>query len=406
LKIEDLLPFQCWYVEQRFTTFSWWSKLKHLLSCMVKLFTQEIACEDLPSSPREQPSDVLFFKSLFRKDYDEIFLNVASEYPGNVDVISVPGYEILNYRRSAFSTVPLFVKLKRSRCIIGLFFRHGSIMFGAITRYGIFKGTWLFLQFLKISIFCQKLLQCVSPKRVVVFAEMQDMDRILSWHCACRKHPIPCATLQHGLYAEYLQMETVNRCNYQPKFVSHFLAWGESTRALVTRYVPDVHISVCGKPIQDYTPKVDSENTTYACVVIMDQNIFMEQNMEMLSIVRDVFSLKPGKIGVRFHPQNIQEDYNLNGMESLPSGGEWPQSKCYIGHTTSFLIDLLRANVTLFRYATESESVLKEPSMEFSTAQELRGCLEILQQYILQSGDAAITQHILAIKKMSEEGKG
>jgi len=402
--IEDLLPFQCWLVKQRFHDMPRLQKIKHLVMTYLRVLASEIVPDEQYMTDKQEEGNILFFRSLYRQDYIELFSNITDAYPYSSQVCFVHGHHIMDTRR-CFRRVGLGDILKRWASSTVHLIRDPSLLRNAIHSFGAFKGVWLYLQFLKVALFCDGLLKS-RPSAVVVFAEMQDMDRVLSWKCKLKG--IPCASLQHGLYSEYTKIETVNTINYTPKFVSHFFAWGQHSHDLVKKHCPLVTVEICGKPRADLAPSIHTNQDRYACVVIFDQDIFKDKNAEMLAIVREVFYEKPGGLAVRFHPQNSKEDYDLTNITLLENDATWPEAAYYIGHTTTFLLDLLRAEVNLFRYATDAESVLQEPNIEFEDAGQLRTLLqrpqdetcETLTKYIAMTGMESIQAHIRAINNM------
>lgn len=404
MKIEDVLPFQCCFVKQRFHELNPQKKIRHLLMTYLKVISKEVVPDKIYVTEKKDKGNVLFFRSLYRQDYIELFHNVADAYPFSSVICFVNGHKVMD-TSGCFCVLGFGESLKRFLVSCLYFIRYLSLIIYSICNYGLFKGLWLYLQFLKISLFFDNLLRH-KPSGVVVFAEMQDMDRILS--LKCRRKGIPCSSMQHGLYADYETIETVNRINYKPQFVSHFLAWGQHTHDLIKNYCPWVEVKICGKPADDLVPEVHSGDHPFGCVLIFDQDIFKEQNAEMLNIVKEVFSEHEGGLAVRFHPQNRPEDYDLANVKILDNDAGWPEAECYVGHTTTFLLQLLRAEVKLFRYATDAESVVQEPRIEFTNSNELKtllgrsqykGC-EALEKYIAMTGADSIKAHIYAINNM------
>jgi hypothetical protein len=264
---------------------------------------------------------------------------------------------------------------------------------------------WLVMQWIKLEAMFRTWFQD-PPRGVVVFADMQDPDRVLSWMCAQRE--IPCATMQHGIYAEYREADTVNQNNYQPRYVTDFLAWGRATASLVQTYAPNVHVSICGKPTLKPPPVKGDGEVTYDCVVIMDQNLFSEQNREMLALVREIFETDR-ELGVRMHPQNNPDEYDLQGF-NMTTDQDWINTGCFVGHTTTFLLELLRGGHRLYRYESGAETAFSDPRIEFHTSDELRQLLHhpppppatVVNNYIHISGRDSVKAHVDAIHIMAD----
>ena len=398
-RIEDLLPQLSWDIQTRFEGLSRLGMLRHLLMTIFRTFAFEVA---FPANPAGQLRPILMFQSMPRKDYNELFQNVVKSLGEDATAVSLDAQAVYSNRPKAFRSLGLAGVVRRTGLVFRLMHRHRRMFYDALRRYGVSKGAWLCLQVLKIEPGLTQLLDH-RPKGVVVFAEMQCIDRMLTWLCADRG--IPCGTLQHGLYAEYTREETVNVHNYQPKYVSDFFAWGEMTAQLISKYCQEVRVTVCGKPVERIPESDQDLDSVFACVVIMDQNIFEAQNIEMLTMVKKAFSDMAKPLGLRMHPQNDIKRYDLTGFEEVTTEN-WRLTECIVGHTTSFLIDLIQDGFTLYRYASACESVFQNSDIEFTTVEELVELRtkrlplpqSLVKAYISQTGEDAARAHAEAIR--------
>lgn len=347
---------------------------------------------------------VVLFQSMFRTDYDELVGNVLNGM-GN-DAVFV-GVRRFDYRRGSFGQnrrVPVHLMISRIglACFEAISFR--NLLIDSSRRRGFAVSTFLYLSFIKLRLDLRELVK-QGPKSVVVFAEMQPMDRIITM--LCHEMKIPCATMQHGLYSEYLKTDTVNRYNYQPVFVDLFLAWGSHTRELVRKYAPSVSVKVCGRPTLQPT-NIKVLKKVFDVVVIFDQELFTKENREMLNIIKSEHLPANHRIGVRLHPRNDPSDYDLDEIEVL-EGEDWLATDCFVGHSTSFLVDILETGLRLLRYDSGAESVIKEPAIEFQNKQDYSRLLRspatpsqnLHHGFISCRGEASIQAHSEAIREMN-----
>jgi hypothetical protein len=401
MRIEQLLPFQCWFVKHRFEQVGCWKLLRHVFVSLFRVVFWEVV---LPITDEGEKGGVLFFKSLFREDYNRLFRNVAETWPDRKRICELNGYEILNTRSSEFSPVKMRKAVQRFSWLLMEASLGLGTWWNAMHLHGPLVGTWLWIQTLKLALLCRRVLGS-SPEVVVVFAEMHDLDRMLSWFCLRKK--IPCVTLQHGLYTEYTQTETVSRLNYQPEFITHFLAWGENTSELIKKYNPSVNVVICGKPDKPTVLQSADAAPIYDVILIMDQNTFEKENREMLKILREVVLESDLRLGIRFHPQNLRDTYDTTGFKVLEPNDNATAS-CYVGHTTTLLMDLLQGGARLCRYASSAESLIQDPEIEFQTAMKLKELLAMkaekvswtVEKYIFTTGERAVELHHQAIASL------
>lgn len=406
VSLDDILTLLAWEASNTFGRLSTARKVKHLFGLSWRLHTSRL---DLPEMDRFRDR-VLVFQTFRRPDYDELTENVAHGMGDAAFTLQLSFDRVHAYGHGYFQKLGLSPVAKRLWQSLRRSLSDGGMWFAASRRRGFLLGTWLYLHYLKN---CHDLLALVrgKPVVIVVFAEMQPLDRILSM--LAREEGIPCATLQHGIYAEYNNIETVNRYNYQPLFVSDFLAWGRRTSELIARYAPHVKVHVCGKPTLKTLRRPETKAVpNYDFVVILDQNIFEAENQKMIDIVHAALGRSGMRIALRFHPQNKVEDYQTCGFETI-QGDDWLQSRVCIGHTTSFLVDILQIGIPVLRYDSGAESAFVEERIEFTNAEELTGLIdtgtpalgEVLGEFISQTGPAAIQAHCEVIKSMCQRAK-
>jgi len=403
--IEALLPFIGWCVRGKENDLSPVRGLGRLMRSAFRLFFFDIVL--LPDDRDSVAESVLFFKSHPREDYDVLFENVAGAAEGAA-VITTSYRDVFADRVNAYTPLAARHLLSRAAFSLVSFFRRRRLILRATKEYGWINGLWLYVQLLKVEVALICILDKL-PEAVVVFGDMNDMDRVLSW--LCRKRGIPCATMQHGIYTEYLNEHTVNNNNYRPRYCTDFLAWGEMTARLVSRYVPDVTISICGKPAMPVIPELDDRPVLYDCLVIFDQNLFKCQNVRMLDIVRESFG-EESRLAVRLHPQNNPDEYDLTGFHVVAHEGG-SRSEVYVGHATTFLLELLAAGLRLYRYNSGAESAIRTPEIEFQTASGLKELLDAeayctagtIEEYYARTGEEAVQAHLNAIKAMVERQK-
>ncbi len=400
---EKWLPVEAWRVDSRFEGKSHWLKIRMVLGVWFKVIVYRFRFDLVSAAPATSQLDVLFFKSMQRRDYDELFDNITSHFrDGNIEVFQFSSSELRYKGNQFYERQTLFGLLGTLIGLLGRSLRYSKQIFEVIRVKGLIGGLWLTVILFQYIMLCDYMLSR-KPKAVVVFAEMQDLDRVLSWRC--QLNAISCATLQHGLYVEYLKEDTVNRHNYDPQYVTHFLAWGNVTKEIVEKYNAAIEIIACGKPL---TIKEQVEVTQpFDIVVIMDQEMFANENQEMLDAVSSLSRQNNFEVAVLFHPQNEPKDYNIDRFKQLETL-EGVGAASYIYHTTSYFVDLLQARKRVFRYATDKETLPFPSKYEFRDVTELDALVvndaeayDVDTSYYVASwGEAAVEQHVSVISSM------
>lgn len=405
--IRDLMPITAWLLQKDYRNLRLKNKLGHIRLFFLCLIGRRVSIDREVVEKRSGERSTLFVQSMRRPDYDELFENVLGAFPGAMEVVrfkksgllwgSAVGLDAFRFRR-----VPRFFLSAVADCC-----RFRRAVVESFFAFGAFRGVLSSFLILILARESRAILKS-HPKKVVLFAEMQNFDRVLSW--TCRRRGIPCATMQHGLYAEYENTPTENRWNYRPLFIDVFLAWGEETARLVSRNAPGIRTIVCGKPtFQEITPPV-GENHRFDCVVILDQNLFKAENQRMLAIVSQAFAAGQGRLGVRLHPSNCREDYDLSRFEE--AGDHWMSTHLFVAHSTSLMVDLVRAGCRLLRYATDCECAFRDARIEFTDTASFRERLsvdppssaEVTEPFISCIGKEAVRSHVDAILNLVPSG--
>jgi len=286
----------------------------------------------------------VFFQSMRRNDYDEMFRRICNEFVGVKSVVvqvEDKGKFDLFFFYYFFQS---FFLLKRKN--------FGSVveyLFSAITYASYIKS-----------------IACLgnNVKILVVFSDMQPVDNLLVQ--VAKKCGAKTVTLQHGLYVDYEGFDNVNKFNYLNQESDIFLSWGEDTKRLINKYQQS-KVIICGKPIA--LPVTRAEGVSYFTVVF-DQNLFHDVNVELLQLshfIAEKFNLK---INLRLHPRNKLSCYDYDESITVVNKPV-AESKFVIGHTSSFIYECMRAGVPIFKFVTDIPSNITPDTISFRNADEL-----------------------------------
>lgn len=337
-----------------------------------------------------QVVDFLFFRSLVRDDYKLFFHDVIStlddssyliieDYSQLSDNISEEAIYYLNYLQKIKPLIDVDSELDRE-C--------------------------LYIRLCKYFIILSRVLT-VKSKCVVFFADMQPVEHLIALFM--RDKGVKTATLQHGLYVDYGQIDTVNVINYKHHPSEYFLAWGQCTADLINSYHNSSKQIVCGKPRISIETKDINEGDYIT--VILDQVLFDKQNIQLLEIAEKFSLIKNKRLNIRFHPSKIAKKYEWLPDEYL-SDCSLESSEFILGHTTSMIHECLVAGIKAYRYKTQVPAIRLSTNLEFESLEQL---VEIHERkksiqfdtsyYISCFGQESRDQYKKALLKVLSEAK-
>ncbi|MGY5449833.1 glycosyltransferase family 2 protein [Agarivorans sp. MS3-6] len=309
------------------------SWLNELLYCDVKV-------------PCYKEQDFLFFRTLRRDDYRNLFHSISSQCFG--DKIHVEDF----ITRSSIMNLDASDFLKNN--------------------YGLMKYFRSYESDLKICLAIRFIYYCYivskvahfSVKVLVTFSDMQPIDYLSTLYFKGRG--VKTVTLQHGLYVEYKDIDTVNIVNYINQPSDYFLAWGDNTKKLIERYNCNSQVKICGKP--NIRRATTSHSKTI--LIIFDQEVFSEKNIEMYNIVSGFSLGHDFDVFVKFHPHNNIAAYEKK-LKNLNSTNNVYGHSIVIGHTSSLLFELHAIGQLVFQYKTNIPTIDLAENCQFDSVNSL-----------------------------------
>ncbi|QBF81868.1 hypothetical protein EXU30_03505 [Shewanella maritima] len=295
---------------------------------------------------QEVDVDILFFRFLVRDDYKFFFEDVASQFSGKKAIIqdykkqservNIDASKWLNEVSKFMPRLDLDCHLARA-CIA-----------------------------IKLAMYSFILRKVVNNKfkTIVLFADMQPVENLIAQYC--KRLGVRTVTMQHGLYVEYENLDTINKINYEHVVSDYFLAWGNNTSKLVSKYNADVNIVNCGKPEIQMSGNSNPDDSEGYILAVLDQRIFDEQNLEMLKILFEYSSLHNVELRVKFHPSNNKKSYT-DAFPELVEGGVVKKAKIVVGHTTSLIYEAMRLGSKVAKFYSPVPSIRLDASLEFDS---------------------------------------
>lgn len=305
------------------------------------------------SIPVNKNSEYLFLRTLVRSDYQNLFHCIANECSFTKNLVEdfLNSSEKFNIEASNYFSEN--IKLQH-------FFK----------EYEKDYIVPLTIRFIYYCFVVRKLLE-LNIKTLVCFADMQPIEYLASI-CFKRKG-CKTVTLQHGLYIEYNNIDTVNKVNYINQPSDYFLAWGENTKQLIEKHHNENKVVVCGKPNIDKCKHITSSKSL---LVIFDQEIFHNQNVEMYRIVSSVANDLGCDLYVKFHPLNNIPAYEKK-LGILNESTTYPTHKAIIGHTSSLIYELQASGLPVLQYKSEIPNVDLNSDAQFYDIKSFGSAIDI-----------------------------
>lgn len=302
--------------------------------------------------PQSGECDVLFIKSMVRPDYNELFDTI-------INASGLNNYIVIHDCKKTGSKM----NPSASRFLIRNY-QLGRLL----TDIDISDRICCTIRICYYAF----LIECLSKIKfntLVCFADMQPIEHLAAAYF--RALGRTTVTLQHGLYIDYGDQDTVNVINYLHQPSEYFLAWGQNTADLISSYHPKNKIAICGKPTI-HNPGTNSSNRRSGAfiAVIFDQEIFRAQNIEMLSIALQYSRQHALDIKVRFHPHNDKQSY-FKLFPSITESKNFIEAELVVGHTSSLLYEALALGCKTVQYCSNIPTIPLCESKRFSNIEEL-----------------------------------
>jgi hypothetical protein len=345
-----------------------------------------------PESPVRDP--VLCLRSMVRPDYKALFEDIASCLPGDDAVLM---QDHVSYGRQINPEMAARFGEDVSFLLDVLTDADPAIRAGVAYRLCLYSHV------------AQAALS-LRPRAVVLFASMQPVEHMLC--LLARRQGIPTVTMQHGLYIEYPELETVNRINYEHQPADHFLAWGRHTAELIARHNPGCTVHIAGKPsIFTGEPPRNDGNDGPKIMVVTDQRIFDDQNHAMIATVMEHARRIGARVFARFHPSNDKKTY-LQRHPGLSERQHFLDCDLVIGHTSSLIYEAITLGCRTLRFRSDVPAIELPEEFTFSSVAELDAKAQnvadraLMKHFISHTGDESRTIYRRILGDLLGAGQG
>lgn len=343
--------------------------------------------------PRGVVCRFLFFRSIFRSDYDQFFHAVYSSCTHSKTAVNAHDYFGMNIPAMAllFSEVRSFTKFCRATSSVP-------------------AALYFYSKFLE-CIVCIEQMWRNRFDNLVVFADMQQYDNALVQFFRARG--VRTLTLQHGLYIDTsmdVRLANINSINYENCVSELFLAWGDETRQLVERYTA-ARVKVVGKPIY---PSRDANHANGPrqkfFSVVLDSMVYRKYNAALLAIASELTEKTGMKMYVRAHPDDRKNDYELYDEKVIVTASI-ESGEFVLGHVSTFIYELMSFGLKVFRLRSDACSHVIDERLLFSSADEVVLKLGVAfdfkrqgEYFIKYIGDGSLRQYSKLFDELGAPG--
>ena len=332
--------------------------------------------------PSPRKTGAVFFRSLVRDDYRGLFHAVIGA-SGIGNRVVVEEYQ--------HRTRPARLNLEASR-----FMSENMDLFYALDIPNPLDRACCFIRACKYAFILEKLAR-IECKALICFADMQPVEHLLARYF--RSQGVLTVTLQHGLYVDYGDLDTVNVINYLHQPSEYFLSWGPNTSRLIARHHPGNTTVDCGKPlIFNAGSAAAEENRVPYISVFLDQKIFNAQNEQMLEIVI-AYARRTGRaVRVRFHPSIRKADF-LEKYPGIKEQLHFRDAEFVVGHTSSLIYEAITLGCRVFRFESEVPGIPLPETCRVRTLAQLEARTALPQpggltkEFFCATGESALRRY-------------
>lgn len=215
----------------------------------------------------------------------------------------------------------------------------------------------------------------VKLRAVVAFSDMQPIENIFIQYF--RSKGIPTVSAQHGLYIDYGEYKTINAINYMNHAADYFLAWGETTAALISAYHPKSKIVMCGKPLVFQGKLNACKGSGRSIMLLLDQAIFEKENFAMSRLVLDYAKKHDYRVMVRFHP-SLKKEVFFKAFPDIFEATNFLDADIIVGHTSSLLFEALALHKRVIQFSSEIPAIDLPKELQFKDLSSLKSAIAAL----------------------------
>lgn len=339
-------------------------------------------------------NEYLFFRTLFRDDYKDYFDTIFNSI------------ESKNKRMIAeFYTISRVFDFKA----FNFFTNHYQHIKKVIEGENTLEASCIVLRVVLYLYLVENLMR-INFKTLVLFSDHQPLEYLFS--SIAKDNGKLTVTLQHGLYVEYDKIDTINRVNYSNCISEHFLAWGENTRKLVTKYHDNINVHLCGKPQISVSFDDAKQNTNYITLVL-DQPLFNEENLHLIKLAMQYCASKHTDLNVRCHPGKTFEKYQWPESDefSIYNNLEITNSVVVIGHSSTLIFECISLGLPVVQYKSGQPAILLPRELLFDDyesmverilySKKISRLDEISKQYFHFTGQKSIEAYSRALSSIN-----
>ena len=234
-----------------------------------------------------------------------------------------------------------------------------------------------YYMFKKID-YWKKIFFLYEPKAYVSYSGYRNNDETIMTQI-CKKEGKVTIAMQNYALLDYRIFNTESM-TYDNIVPDYFLAWGESSKEMLARYIDGRRIIAAGNPLYEKIKRKSSDFRPKTCVMFFDYPQYTQSNFSIIEAVgKFAEKHKDIKFYIKPHPWNEKTDYldKLKGkkliwLDRYVDKEEWMSKADFIIlHNTTIALEALKYQIPIFRYKDKTLFGLDIPEYNFSNQKEL-----------------------------------
>ena len=213
-----------------------------------------------------------------------------------------------------------------------------------VVDLGTFEGFYFYCNCIRYSTLIASLRK-FKPQMVVVFADMQPIDNAIAQ--SFKRRGIQTATLQHGLYVDYGNAETINRANYENVVCDYFFGLGREHRRAHSQHNPTTVAVNCGHPALEATVTSLDKKVTF--LSFSTKRSSPRKIKGFWTLPQNLQKQLGGWVMWGVHPRDSLSQYRIASNLLKNASHPWKSCSFAIGHSSSIVYQALRAGLVVFQ---------------------------------------------------------
>jgi len=317
--------------------------------------------------------DNIFFMSDKRSDYIGFFNEVYNQCNYSKGILEITRIKTINLSNYILliKNIKLLFKINKKELL--KIAKECLELDLSRVKFGLLEKLYIYSNLISLFEF-ESLIDNLKCKRnIIVFADTKPLEGVLVKKANSKG--INTITMQHAIFSDNLNLQSVNILNYLNVPSKNILVWGTMTKALFLKYNPKLNIHVLGNPILRNIEKAIKENTIG---IVLDIPEMFAYNQKLIDIVCNIAIEHNKVIIIRKHPADIKNKYVIN-YNNILFNKNLDEAYFIVGHTSTMVFTYLSQGCKVLQYRSDLIYNRLSESLTFENIKELRSKIKNIE---------------------------